>query len=253
MRKVRALALAAVAAALAPTAIAQERASSAAPVDPSGLQPPAASPLVGLRQSGPVTGLRSPVAPSGWTGGVFVGPPSGQGLNPARTMATDPGLRVRPDLYRAAEDPRVGPPIDPASAMEAGAYVGYRFDKILVTSAVRQGFGAPGFGGAKLDLGASYGFNVTPRHLITLSGGLTVGQANPLAPYYGALAGDAMARSGYRIGEPGAGFRVSWLYSFGRNLYLSTTLGYDRAYDADGTLGLDRNTTSFGTVFGYRW
>jgi len=243
MRAVRALVLATVAAALAPIALAQQRANL--PGDPA-LQLPGSG-----RQPGASSGLRAPAAASGWTGGVFVGPPGGQGFNPARAVALDPGLRTRPSSFEAGTDPRVGPPIDPAIATEAGAYVGYRFDNVLVSSAVRQGVGAPGLGGTKVDLSASYGFNITPRHLITLSGGLTVGQANALAPYYGALAGDPMARSGaYRIGEPGAGFRVAWLYSFGRNLYLNTSLGYERAY---GDTDFDRNTTSFGTVFGYRW
>jgi hypothetical protein len=119
---------------------------------------------------------------------------------------------------------------------------------------VRQGFGVPGLGGTKVDFGASYGFNVTPRHLITLSSSLTLGQPTGVAAYYAALGSDALSRADYRVGEPGAGFRVSWLYTFGRNLYLNTTLGYDRsAGDPDGLQGLDRNTTSFGTVFGYRW
>jgi len=119
---------------------------------------------------------------------------------------------------------------------------------------VRQGLGAPGLGGTKVDFGASYGFNVTPRHLITLSSSLTLGQTSGIAAYYGALGPDGLSRADYRVGEPGAGFRLSWLYSFGRNLYLNTTVGYDRSVsDADGLQGPDRNTTSFGTVFGYRW
>ena len=112
-----------------------------------------------------------------------------------------------------------------------------------------------GGGGTRLDLGASYGFNVNPRHLITLSGGLTLGASTPLLPYYEAYGTDAFWRSGYRAGEPGAGLRLSWRYTFDRSTaYFATTLGYDRAYgDLEGLQGLDRSTTTFGTTFGYRW
>ncbi len=200
----------------------------------------------------PAVGLRpqAPHGDSGWTGGLLVDPVRTPRLGATQAGALDPGLRLRPELGRALpEVPQFSLPIDPAAAVQAGAYVGYQFEnRVLLSSTVRQGFGIPGLGGTKVDFGASYGFNVTPRHLITLSGSLTLGQPSGVGAYYGALAPE------YRVGEPGAGFRVSWLYSFGRNLYLSTTLGYDRSTaDADGLQGLDRNTTTFGTTFGYRW
>ncbi|MCI0345539.1 MAG: hypothetical protein L0221_08865 [Chloroflexi bacterium] len=204
----------------------------------------------GATLSAPAVGLRpqAPRAESGWTGGLLLDPVRTPALGAARPGALDPGLRLRPELARAIpEAPQFSPPIDPAGAVQAGAYVGYQFEnRVLLSSTVRQGFGVPGVGGTKVDFGASYGFNVTPRHLITLSGSLTLGQPSGIVAYYGALGPD------YRVGEPGAGFRVSWLYSFGRNLYLSTTLGYDRS-DADSFQGPDRNTTTFGTTFGYRW
>lgn len=175
-----------------------------------------------------------------------------------------PGPDARPGLPPAGGEPAreypspifVGPPVDPASVAQAGAYLGYRRDNWTLTSGVRQGLGEWA-GGTRLDLGASYGFNVNPRHLITLSGGLTLGASAPLAPYYAAYGDgtDAFWRSGYRAGEPGAGLRLSWRYTFDRSTaYFATTLGYDRAYgDPEGLSGLDRNTTTFGTTFGYRW
>ena len=114
----------------------------------------------------------------GWTSSVFVG---GQGFNPDRARLPDPGFRLPGDPSgRGHPPPRVGPPVDPASTAQAGAYVGYRRDSWTLSSGVRQGLGA-GAGGTRLDLGASYGFNVTPRHLITLSGGLTLGASTPPA------------------------------------------------------------------------
>jgi len=251
MRDARALVLAAICAALAAPAVAQQGPGS--PSAASDMSPSSASQLGGWRSLGPAVGLRPYSGRGGWTGGMFADSPGGQGLNPARGGATERGLRLSPEGLGPVPDAvRLGPPVDPAAATAAGAFVGYRYDNLLLSSAVRQGL-APGFG-TKIDVGASYGFNVAPRHLITLSGGLTMGQATALAPYFAALGPDAATRWSYRQGEPGAGFRVSWLYSFGRNLYLNTTLGYDRAYlDVDGQQGLERNATSLGTVFGYRW
>ena len=210
----------------------------------TGSVPPAATPL----------GLRAGDA-GGWTGSMFVG---GQGFNADRARMPDPGFRLPAASLPANIPPPifVGPPVDPASVAQAGAYLGYRRDNWTLTSGVRQGLGEWA-GGTRLDLGASYGFNVNPRHLITLSGGLTLGASAPLAPYYAAYGDgtDAFWRSGYRAGEPGAGLRLSWRYTFDRSTaYFATTLGYDRAYgDPEGLPGLDRNTTTFGTTFGYRW
>lgn len=247
MRDAKVLLLGALCAAIGVPAAAQQGFSRAPALEAGGWQ-----------SSGPAIGLRpqAPRGESGWTGGVLIDSARSPGFGPARAGLPDPGLRLRPDLGRPApQAPQFGPPVDPSGAVQAGAYVGYQFEnRLLLASAVRQGFGVPGLGGTKVDLGASYGFNVTPRHLITLSSNLTLGQTSGIAAYYGALGPDGLTRADYRVGEPGAGFRLSWLYSFGRNLYLNTTLGYDRsAADLDGPQGPDRSTTSFGTVFGYRW
>jgi hypothetical protein len=216
----------------------------------AGIAVPAAAQVGGIPPAANPLGLRS--GDPGWTSSVFVG---GQGFNADRARLPDPGFRLPASLPgEVTPPPRVGPPVDPASAAQAGAYVGYRRDSWTLSSGVRQGVGE-GAGGTRLDLGASYGFNVTPRHLITLSGGLTVGASTPLASYYGVYGTDAFWRSGYRAGEPGAGLRLSWLYNFDRSTaYFATTLGYDRAYgDTEGLQGLERSTTTFGTTFGYRW
>jgi hypothetical protein len=245
MSDAKLLILGALCAALGVPAVAQQGLGRAPGPEAGAWQP--SNPAVGLLP-------QAPRAASGWTGGLLVDPGPGARLGPG-TGANDPGLRLRPDLGATLpQPPQLGPPVDAASAVQAGAYVGYRFEnQLLLSSAVRQGFGVPG-GSAKVDFGASYGFNVTPQHLITLSSSLTLGQPTGTAAYYGALGSDALSRADYRVGEPGAGFRLSWLYSFGRNVYLNTTLGYDRSIaDSEGWLGPDRGTTSFGTVFGYRW
>ncbi len=215
----------------------------------AGIGLPAAAQIGGIPPATTPLGLRA--GDAGWTSSLFVG---GQGFNADRARMPDPGFRVSPQLPTESARPlHLGPPVDPLGAAQAGAYLGYRRDRWTLSSSVRQGLGAAA-GGTRLDLGASYGFNVTSRHLITLSGGLTVGASTPLAPYYGAYGTDAFWRSGYRAGEPGAGLRLSWLYSFDRNLYFNTTVGYDRAYgDAENLQGLGRDTTTVGTTFGYRW
>jgi hypothetical protein len=237
MREVKALLLGAVCAGAAVSGLAQEGIAPAPAYQPSG-----------AHASGAAAGLQVPRAERGWTGGILIDSPHGQGFSPGRPAAADSALGLRPDFRRSLAEP-FAPPVDPASAMQAGAYLGYRFgNSLLLSSAVRQGLSAPG-AGTKVDFGASYGFNVTPRHLITLSGALTLGQTGGSAPYY-----STFGRTDYRPGEPGAGFRLSWRYSFGRNLYLNTILGYDRMYgDPEAMPGQDRNSTSFGTYFGYRW
>ncbi len=216
----------------------------------AGFALPAAAQVRTVPPAGPALGLRA--ADTGWMGGLFV---AGQGFNPDRARMPDTGFRLPATLPAAPGlPPRVGPTADPASLAQAVAYLGYRRDALTLSSGVRQGVGAAA-GGTRLDLGASYGFNVATRHLITLSGGLTLGASTPAAAYYGVYGTDAFWRSGYRAGEPGAGLRLSWRYSFDRSTaFVDTVLGYDRAHgDADGLQGLDRSTTTFGTTFGYRW
>ena len=91
------------------------------------------------------------------------------------------------------------------------------------------------------------------RHAITLSGGLTLGQSGAAVPSYALPGTDALSRQTLRYGEPGAGFRLSWRYTLDRNLYVNTSLGYDRFYGDPGEFGGDRGTATFGTVFGYRF
>lgn len=192
--------------------------------------------------------------PSPWRGGMFVVPRSGQGFSVARPGMPDPGLRAGPDVLQLLpQSPRLVTPDGETAPVDGGAYLGYRYSNWTFSSAVRQSLDDPRLAATRIDLGASYGLSLTQRHLITLSGGLTIGQPGAGIPAYSALAGDALARSAQRYGEPGAGFRLSWLYTLDR-FYVNTTLGYDRLYgDPAEGLGPDRGTTTFGTVFGYRF
>jgi hypothetical protein len=193
--------------------------------------------------------------PSPWRGGVFVGPRSGQGFSVARAGAQDPGLRASPGVLDALPlSPRLLLPGEAAAPVDGGAYLGYRYSNWTFSSAIRQSLDDPRLAATRIDFGASYGVSLAKRHSIMLSGGLTLGQSGGATPAYGALGSDALSPRTLRYGDPGAGFRVSWLYTLDQNLYVNTTLGYDRLYGDPGEgFGSDRGTTSFGTVFGYRF
>jgi hypothetical protein len=186
---------------------------------------------------------------------MFVGPRSGQGFSLARTGGFDPGLRAGPGVLDTLPlSPRLLLPGAATLPVDGGAYLGYRYSNWTFSSAVRQSLDDPRLAATRIDFGASYGVSVAERHSITLSGGLTLGQSGAAIPAYGALGGDVLSPRTLRYGDPGAGFRLSWLYTLDRNLYVNTTLGYDRLYGDPGEgFGFDRGATSFGTVFGYRF
>jgi hypothetical protein len=193
---------------------------------------------------------------SPWRGGVFVGPRSGQGFSVARAGALDPGLRATPGVLDTLPlSPRLLLPGGAASPVDGGAYLGYRYSNWTFSSAIRQSLDDPRVAATRIEFGASYGVSLAERHSIMLSGGLTLGQSGAATPAYGTLGNDALSPRTLRYGDPGAGFRVSWLYTLDRkNLYVNTTLGYDRLYgDPAEGLGSDRGSTSLGTVFGYRF
>jgi hypothetical protein len=175
--------------------------------------------------------------------GLLFGSTGGTGFNLARGRALDTGLRPPASLPGSTE------------GSGGGAYVGYRLDRWTLLSGIRQGLEEPQSPrGTRLDLGASYGFNVNPRHLITLAGTVTLGQASTPALPLGAYSSDALSPHSFRAGEPGMGLRLSWTYTLHGNLFVDTSLGYDRLQAGGEALqGLERSTATFGTTFGYRW
>lgn len=159
--------------------------------------------------------------------GLFVAPLGGTGLNADRARGYGSGLRLSP---------------------QSGAYVGYQMGNLTIGSALRQEDEAER--ATWLDMGASYGLNLNRKHRLSIDGGVSVrapgdpiGENNPFA----LRGGDAV--------EPGAGFRLSWRYNFGRNQYVSTILGFDHRFSAGLPEGpeAERNAATFGTVYGYRF
>ncbi len=222
------------------------------------------APAFAQRLADPLT-LREPVSRPferalAWRAGRFAADPGGDqagrpalllgagpgiGFNLARTGALDAGFRPPQPLGGMAV----------AEPLPGAAYVAYKLDRWTLLSSVRQGLDATqGAESALLDLGASYGFNLSPRHLITLAGTMTLGHSRAPALPLGFYSSSVLTAQSYRAGEPGMGLRLSWTYMLDRNLFLDTALGYDRLHSGpDWQPGFERATTTFGTTFGYRW
>jgi len=143
--------------------------------------------------------------------------------------------------------PGMAPFADP---LEAGAIVDYRLHSLTLSSSLRQGLGARG---TSVDVGASYGFSLAPRHTLALLGSLGLGNHDVMQAF---TTPDADL---LRIRPPGLGFRdvgarLSLLYSFDTTWYVNTTLGYSRLLGDPAEVGTpDRSVTSVGAFFGYRF
>lgn len=150
------------------------------------------------------------------------------GLNLDRAQAFGSGLRLMP---------------------HEGGYVGYRFgNDWSVGSALYRSEDAER--STALDMGARYNFDVNRRNRISFDGGVSF-RAPTDMPYVD----NPLAFNMPSSVEPGAGFRLSWRYSFGQDHYVSTTLGFDRRFGAGLYDGSDseRSAATFGTVYGYRF
>lgn len=150
------------------------------------------------------------------------------GLNADRAQAFGSGLRLLP---------------------HEGGYVGYRFgNNWSVGSALHRNEDIDS--STWLDMGARYDFEINRRNRISFDGGVSF-----RAPMDAPTIGDPLAFNAPSGAEPGAGFRLSWRYSFGQDHYVSTILGFDRRFGAGLYDGADaeRSAATFGTVYGYRF
>ena len=124
------------------------------------------------------------------------------------------------------------------------AYVDYRWDRWTVSGGMRQD---TDIAMRSFTMGASYGFSLSARRAVALSGSLNVGNQGVsfLRQSYGLPV--AAAGSGLRD----YGGRLSLTYTFDRSWFVQTTLGYTRLLSdpADATLP-DRSITSFGASVG---
>lgn len=159
--------------------------------------------------------------------GIIVAPLGGTGLNADRARGYGGGLRLLPD---------------------SGAFIGYQMGNWTIGSALHRDehFTRDTW----FDVGASYGLNLTRKQRISVDGGISVRTARDWDINHPAYAFNVSDDA-----EPGAGFRLSWRYNFNRHHYLSTTLGYDHRLGSSVYEGPDaeRNATTFGTVYGYRF
>jgi hypothetical protein len=148
----------------------------------------------------------------------------------------------------------------PASSMSAGrpfaypseasALMDYRLNRWTFSSSLRQGLGERS---TAVDVGARYGFSLAPRHSLALLGSVGLGNHSAIRP----LAMDELDL--LRLRPPGLGFRdvgaqFSVLYTFDQTWYVNTMLGYSRLLGDPADLGTpDRNVTSVGAFFGFRF
>lgn len=150
------------------------------------------------------------------------------GATADRTQAFGPGLRLTP---------------------REGAYVGYHFGNnwsVGSTLHADDDLDRP----SRLDLGARYDFAINSRNRLSFDGGVSL-----RTPLDRALNGGTSMANSYFGQEPGAGFRLSWRYSFSQDHYISTSLGFDRRFNSglhDGP-DADRGGATFGTFYGYRF
>ncbi|HKO88978.1 MAG TPA: hypothetical protein VJU83_10760 [Burkholderiales bacterium] len=187
-----------------------------------GVNVPAAAQL-----SGPTAAAPPPVNEDGDPVQGLVIEALGTGFNPIRSGVLVHGFRVEP---------------------QSGALFGYRRGNWLLSSTVSQFEDFNSEPTTALDIGASYGMDLSPRQRLSLQGGVRL----DLSPGLGLREPNALAPG---ASENGLGLRLSWRYSFDRNRFVSTVLGYEQGLggeNLDDGLG-DRNTTTFGTYFGYRF
>ena len=132
----------------------------------------------------------------------------------------------------------------------SGGFIGYRAGNWVLGSAV----GAMDEVGVdpnnRMDVTASYGWSLSPRQRLSFEGGL----AWSLPAYEHTHMLDITGAPVESRADSGVGLRLSWLYSFDRNRYISTSLGYAHALHENEEAGtpMDRGA-SFGTYFGYRY
>jgi len=133
---------------------------------------------------------------------------------------------------------------------EAGALMDYRLNRWTFSSSLRQGLGERA---TAVDVGARYGFSLAPRHSLALLGSVGLGNHSAIRP----LAMDELDL--LRLRPPGLGFRdvgaqLSLQYTFDQTWYVNTVLGYSRLLGDPMDIGTpDRNVTSVGAMFGYRF
>jgi hypothetical protein len=185
--------------------------------------------------------------------GLSLAPINGQGFSFARSPMFDHSLRL-PAGFEASD---AGASRTFGLGTPAGSTLDYRFNRWTLSSSLRQGLATMRPGTSRLDLGASYGFNVAPRHQIVLFGGMGFGaspgmqvDANNDVALLSALRPYATG-SGVRD----MGMRLSWRYILDRRLFIDTSIGYERQLGEgpEGASGLDRNVSSVGALFGYRF
>ncbi len=181
-------------------------------------------------------------------GSVSAAPLAAAGWNPLRE-GRDEGDRdlAPPGLPSASLGLTPRTPF--ADLPETRALLDYKVSNWTMSSSVRQGLGARG---TTVDVGASYGFSLAPRHSLALLGSLGAGSHDVARTYLNES--ELLIPRAPGLGFRDVGARLSLLYSFDQRWYVNTSLGYSRLLlDPQDVGSGDRNVTSFGASFGFRF
>jgi hypothetical protein len=178
------------------------------------------------------TASAAPLAAAGWT--------------PPRLAAEDPLAPAAPGLGSATAGMTTRNAL--SDVPEARALLDYRVRNWTLSGSFRQGLGPRA---TTVDVGASYGFSLAPRHQLALLGTLGVGSHDATRTYFGET--ELLPRAS-GLGFRDVGARLSLLYSFDQSWYVNTSLGYSRLLlDPQDLGGADRNVTSVGASVGFRF
>jgi MipA family protein len=173
----------------------------------------------------------APLLSARWRNGVFVGFPSGIGINLAPEQPLQYGFAVRADLGRDESDSDylrgMG---DIKTRPEFTGFANFTLNDITARTSLSYG-STDKRKGLTWDFGAAWGIPLTPKNRLNISLDGTFVNEEYMRAYFGVTSAQSAA-SGYSIYSPGAGLRdvrlgVNYMYIFSREVSLLAGL---RAY-----------------------
>ena len=170
-----------------------------------------------------------PVAAYYWANGWFASTLGGVGVNLSSTPGLQYGPRLTVDFGRKEDsDGRLHGMGNVNPAAELGGFVNYKVvDAFSVHASLRAGSGED-HKGVRVDLSASYGFQLAPGLRLRLGANTTLGNQAYAQTHFGVTSSQS-ANSGYAPYTPKAGFQdvrasIGLNYALAPRVMLSTTL-----------------------------
>jgi outer membrane scaffolding protein for murein synthesis (MipA/OmpV family) len=190
-----------------------------------------------------------PVLDYQWANGWFAGLGNGVGYNASSTPGLHFGPRLTVDLGRKeSRSSALRGMGDVNPSAELGGFVSYSPQQaVSLTASLRAGSGED-HKGVRLDLGASYGFVLSPQLRLRLGVHGTVYNQAHMQTDFGVTAAQA-ARSGYAVYTPKGGFEdlrasVGLSYAFSMRTVLTTSVSTTTLVGDAKTSPLVRNTST---------